>query len=250
MGRHDGILREVNSGELAAGDRDWKKYEEQIYNALCEMADGNAQIEFDASLPGRFSKVNRQVDVRVKASFGNLTDATMAVDCKCYSRRVDVKDVETFMGLVDDVQTDFGLLVTTAGYTEAAKNRADAPGIRIEIVPYEELAEWEPPFRFCEVCTDWSSDHMPGGVYIEPWIQGHEPPGGELAVGAGTCDRCQAVYMECKYGTVNHSVEGEEGQWLECESACGVEWKTEIEIDRKGIPLTSDPHQQVEFRRR
>jgi len=73
-----------------------------------------------------------------------------------------VKDVETFMGLYDDVRTDFGLMVTTEGYSHATKNRADAPGMRIEIVPYDELAHWEPPFQFCGVCTDAASDNMPG----------------------------------------------------------------------------------------
>jgi hypothetical protein len=45
----------------------------------------------------------------------------MAVDCKCFTRNVDVKAVEVFIGLVEDVGTDFGLIVTTEGYSPAAR---------------------------------------------------------------------------------------------------------------------------------
>jgi hypothetical protein len=232
------------------GERDWKQYEQQIFERLKEMAGEDAEVEFDARMPGRFSGVDRQVDVFVRGDFaGRVTRATMAVDCKCFTRQVDVKHVEGVIGLVEDVGTDFGLLVTTEGFTPAAKSRADhARGMRIDIVPYEELSEWEPPFQFCDVCTDWERDRV-GGVYIDPFVQGHEPPGAELAVGAGRCDRCQTIYMKCSCGTVNRAVEAEERQWLECEGGCGVEWRAEVEYDRKGIPLTEDPHEQVEFRR-
>jgi hypothetical protein len=234
-----------------SSERDWKQYENQIFERLKEMAGPDAEVNFDVSMPGRLSRVDRQIDVFVRGDFaGHVTRATMAVDCKCFSRKVDVKDVETFIGLVEDVGTDFGLLVTTEGFSEAAKNRAAAArGMKIDIVPYEELPDWEPPFRFCEVCTDWESDRMPGGVYIEPFVPGHEPPGAELVVGVGSCDRCQAIYMECGCGTVNHAIEFEHGEWLQCEGGCGVDWKAEVEVDRKGMPLTVDPHDQVEFRR-
>jgi hypothetical protein len=232
-----------------ADERDWRQYESQIFERLKNMAGEDAVLEFDAALAGRFSRVDRQVDVHVRGSFaGAIASGTMAVDCKCFTRKVNVKDVEAFMGLVDDVGTDFGLLVTTEGYSEAAKQRAAARGMRIDIVPYGELSDWEPPFQFCGVCTDWDSDHAPGGVNIDRFVPGHEPPGGEHAVGAGACDRCQAIYMECSCGTVNHAIEFQHGEWLECEGDCGVEWKAEVEVDRKGVPVTSDPHEQVEFR--
>ncbi len=82
-----------------AGERDWKQYENQIYERLKEMAGEDAAVEPDASLPGRFSRVDRQVDVHVRGSFaGAIASGTMAVDCKCFTRKVNVKDVEAFMG--------------------------------------------------------------------------------------------------------------------------------------------------------
>jgi Restriction endonuclease len=233
-----------------SGERDWRQYERQIFERLKEMAGDEGDVEFDATLPGRFSGTDRQIDALVRGNFASkVTRASMAVDCKCFGRKVNVKDVEMFMGLVQDVGTDFGLLVTTEGFSEAAKRRAATPGLRIDIVPYEELAVWEPPFYWCEVCTDPQSDRMPGGVYIDPFTPGLEPPGAELAAGVERCDRCDAVYMECSCGTLNHAVEMQEGEWLECEGGCGVEWKVEVEVDRKGMPLTFNCQQQVEFRR-
>ena len=48
----------------------------------------------------------------------------MIVDCKCLFKKIDVKDVETFIGLVEDVNAEFGLLITTSGIHW---RRQDAP---------------------------------------------------------------------------------------------------------------------------
>jgi hypothetical protein len=42
--------------------------------------------------------------------------------------------------------------------------------------------------------------------------------------------------MRCSCGTLNTLLESDEGDWLECEGGCGVEWKVQVEIDRKGLP--------------
>ncbi len=131
-------------------ERDWKQYESQIHQHLLKVAGDDATIEFDVQLPGRLSGVDRQVDIYVRGSFANIGEATMAVDCKCFSRSVDVKHVETVLGLVEDVGTTIGLLVTTEGFSPAAKQRASAVrGMWLDVVPYDELADWEPDVHWC-----------------------------------------------------------------------------------------------------
>jgi restriction endonuclease len=230
-----------------AEDRGWREYEKQIYDRLVKAAGGDdeATVTFDARLPGRFSKVDRQIDAYVEGRFADcVARGTMAVDCKCFSRRVDVKDVETFIGLVEDVGTDFGLLVTTEGFTPAAEARAKAHrGVYVEIVPYEELEEWEPDVEFCQVCTDPESDRAPGPVYLDPIDPG--VPGAEHARGMGRCWSCNTMHMRCVCGGLNSLYENEEGAWVECSAGCGVEWKVEVELDRKGM----EEGETVEFRR-
>jgi hypothetical protein len=219
-------------------DHDWRKYEHQIHQRLVGMAgdDETANIEFDARLPGSLSGIERQVDVFVEGSFaGHVGRGTMAVDCKCFSRNVDVKDAEAFMGLVDDVGTDFGLIVTTEGYSPAAKHRLRGRGFRFDIVPYDELENWTPEVLFCPVCTDLESDRAPGPLYLDP--PDLRIPGAELLLGVGRCWTCNTISMRCRCGTLNTLMEAEEGEWRECEGGCGVELRAEEQVDHKGTPV-------------
>ncbi len=128
----------------------WKAYERQIYEALKAHVAEDAEVTFDEGgrqkLPGRYSEIDRQIDVIVQGTFAGLPGVhTMIVDCKSFSENVDVKDVEAFIGLVEDVNADLGLLVTSAGYSSAAKKRAAAVrGIILDVVPLDELAFWLP----------------------------------------------------------------------------------------------------------
>jgi hypothetical protein len=130
----------------------WKAFERQIYERLKQGAAADAEISFDAGgrqrLLARFSKIERQVDVLVQGRIGGIGgDRTMVVDCKHWSDSVDVGEVDAFVGFLLDVGAPLGLLVTTGGFSPAAKNRAlfqGAPGIDIDVVPFDALALWRP----------------------------------------------------------------------------------------------------------
>jgi restriction endonuclease Mrr len=72
--------------------------------------------------------------------------ATLAVDCKCWSSTVNVPDVERFMGLLEDIRADLGLIITTTGFSAAAQARAThGRGVHIEVITFEDLELWNPP---------------------------------------------------------------------------------------------------------
>jgi hypothetical protein len=129
---------------------EWKAYERQIYKALKAGVAADAEVTFDEHgtqrLPGRCTGIDRQIDVIVRGRFAGLPDIhTMIVDCKCLSRKVDVKDVEAFIELVKDVGAVFGLLVARTGFSKTARIRAAAArGIVLGVVPLDELAVWLP----------------------------------------------------------------------------------------------------------
>jgi hypothetical protein len=231
-----------------AEEPDWRRYEKQIYERLVKSAGGKDTVEvtFDKRMPGRLSGTTRQVDVYVEGEFANqIGHATMAVDCKCFDRKVDVKAVEAFIGLVNDVGTDLGLLVTTEGFTVAAKKRALAErGVQVEIVPYDELEAWEPEVLFCPACTDMDSDRAPGPLYLDPIPE--EVEGANLALGLGRCWHCNSISMRCACGALNTLLEHEEGEWQECSGGCGLEWRAVETVDRDGIPGSDE----VAFRAR
>lgn len=113
----------------------WRDYEEHIYEKLSEWAGDDARVEFDQSIQGKFSGVQRQVDALISGRFANVTDReiTAAVDCKYYTRNVDVKKVDEFIGFLEDVQTDLGILVTNCGFSPGAKRRANR-GVELLVI--------------------------------------------------------------------------------------------------------------------
>jgi hypothetical protein len=83
----------------------------------------DAEITHNAHLMGRNSKTMRQIDVLVRQKIGQY-EMLIVLDAKDYSRPVDVKGVEEFHGLLEDVGAHKGALVCPRGFSEAAKERA------------------------------------------------------------------------------------------------------------------------------
>ncbi|WP_292235178.1 restriction endonuclease [Mesorhizobium sp.] len=83
----------------------------------------SAEVVHNAYLPGRYSETKRQIDVLVRQKVGQY-DIQIVIDCKDYNKPVDVKGVEEFAGLANDVGAQKGVLVCPKGFTEAAKKLA------------------------------------------------------------------------------------------------------------------------------
>ncbi|MFN8215141.1 MAG: restriction endonuclease [Solirubrobacterales bacterium] len=153
----------------------WKRYEEHILERVTEWAGENATIEFDVKLPGKLSKRTRQIDILVTGVFADGLQAglTAAIDCKCYGKNINVGHVDKFVGLIEDVQTDFGILITNKGWSQAAEERLPR-GLRLRLVEDEPVMAMalidllpEPTYHI-----EWGEDHYTG----EFWD--NEPFGG------------------------------------------------------------------------
>jgi hypothetical protein len=74
-----------------------------------------------------------------------MADAPFVVDCKHWRTHIDVKDVGSFIGLVDHVGAEVGMLMSTQGATAGAGERARAERrVRLEASSLEELRAWSP----------------------------------------------------------------------------------------------------------
>lgn len=89
-----------------------------------------AEVLHDVKMPGRHTGSNRQIDVLVREKIGQY-DINIIIDCKDYKHPVDVKGVEEFAGLLDDVGAQKGVLVCPTGFTANAKKRAE--GLQIDL---------------------------------------------------------------------------------------------------------------------
>jgi len=119
----------------------WQKYESEVYNLL-QMYVPSGSIRKNVKLIGKLSKSSRQIDVLMEDSL-YTEKIQIVVECKRYSRKVHVKDVESFIGLVKDVGADKGLMLTNKGYTEGAINRAvnEEMELELDVINFDELKE-------------------------------------------------------------------------------------------------------------
>ncbi len=121
----------------------WKDYEKEIYDQFQEMYP-TAEITYDAKVLGRYSKIDRQVDILIE-DYAAGECITIMVDAKFFGKNIDVKEVESFIGMMQDVGADKGLLITQQGYSKAAINRAhnDPSRIELDILNFDELKNFQ-----------------------------------------------------------------------------------------------------------
>lgn len=109
----------------------WSDYESYVSGYLEREIPG-AIVQRNVKISGTKTGRPRQVDVLVERNLGPLA-LKIAIDCKCYGRKVNVKDVESFLGMLDDIRVSKGVLVTTKGYTKTAHLRIERESRDIEL---------------------------------------------------------------------------------------------------------------------
>lgn len=70
---------------------------------------------------------------------------TIVIDCKCFSKKVDVNNVEAFLGFLDDLKVSKGIMITNVGYSQAAYDRAtyDTKDIELRIINFSDLEQFQ-----------------------------------------------------------------------------------------------------------
>jgi tetratricopeptide (TPR) repeat protein len=121
----------------------WKEYEKEIHEEL-QLKYPDATILHNVEIEGRYSKVNRQIDILIEV-YAAGEKFRIIIDAKLYNKKIDVKHVETFLSMMQDVNIDKGLLITEHGYTPAAINRAyyDPSRVELDILNFKELQEFQ-----------------------------------------------------------------------------------------------------------
>jgi hypothetical protein len=124
-------------------DPEWAEYETYVFGSLQRLFPG-ATVRQNVHLVGTKTGRQRQIDVLVERKLSDF-NVTIAVDCKCYKRRVNVNDVERFLGMLDDVRVSKGVLMTTKGYSKTAYERAknESRDIELRILTTERLSEFQ-----------------------------------------------------------------------------------------------------------
>lgn len=117
----------------------WKEYEEKIFDFLKETYP-ECEIEYDDSIFGIFSKIERQIDFAIRGFLAGKRILGI-VDSKYYNKKIDVKVIESFIGMMQDVNANFGFMITNQGYSQAAKNRVKNSNLKLDVLKFNELNE-------------------------------------------------------------------------------------------------------------
>ena len=122
---------------------DWKTYENEIYVHLSILYPG-ASISRNVKLLGVHTARTRQIDVLIEDQVAGFR-TRVVVDGKYFARRVDVRHVESFIGLLEDVGATHGLMVTPHGYSKAAMRRAQShtQDVVLDVLDLSELRDYQ-----------------------------------------------------------------------------------------------------------
>lgn len=133
-------MDEIKKPAMTKQDRKlWEIYEQEIADVF-KHCFPNYKLTHNERIMGKFSEVERQIDISLRSSEEGF-DFIGVVECKYYKEKVDVPVIDSFLGFLDDVQADFGYVVTNEGFSPAAQNRARAKA-HLYIVPLNRVQEY------------------------------------------------------------------------------------------------------------
>ncbi len=199
-------------------EHEWKQYEWLITKIFHDKYSSvDTLVLNDKKIVGRFSNINRQIDaliMKYKGESGFLT----IIDCKHYSKKVGIKEIESFIGMKEDVNAKYGIMVSSIGYTSGALKRIrDRTDIVLEIQAWKDafdifqISNTEPNY-FNDLCIKCFDEHIEGkyipGILL--WDLGYslEINSVHHLFGLGQCLKCKSTFVWCdSCGTVTHAVD-------------------------------------------
>lgn len=146
LGLMDGLLKEMGK------DPKWKRFE-KVVTGVNMLACEGAEVKFNDHIISKKTGRRRQVDVSIRFKQG-FSDYLAIIECKDYTRRVPVRDVEAFSKKLEALGADKGIMVSRMGFQEDARKTAEADGIDL--------------FTLTEVKSDWTKT-IKADVLTLPW---------------------------------------------------------------------------------
>lgn len=128
----------------------WKRFEEFVGN-LQKQISPQAKVTIDDHIEGRRSGVQRQIDISVRQTVGQFNLLTV-LECKDHKDPIDVKGVEDFLGLAEDVGANKAAIVSSSGFTDAAIARAKDAGVDLFRLVDAESEDWSTYVAIPFVC--------------------------------------------------------------------------------------------------
>lgn len=121
---------------------EYERLVRDIYQAI-QQTDGldTVQLLHNQRIEGK-SGLRHQVDIYwERKTKGKLS--RVAIECKYYSRRVEIGKVRDFFGVLSDIGEIQGILVTKVGFGSGAITFADHYGIQLKEIRFPQHQDWQ-----------------------------------------------------------------------------------------------------------
>ncbi|WP_108060828.1 restriction endonuclease [Poseidonibacter lekithochrous] len=146
----------------------WKQYEWLITKIFHDNSESKTEtVLHDAKIIGEYSESSRQIDVLIENN-----NIKTIIECKHHSRPVDLKGLADFLEIFSDVKANFGILISSSGFTKSVHKRIKEFEGQITL----ENIDWEKAYssfqeqsygRITDLCNNC----------IDNYISGKEVPG-------------------------------------------------------------------------
>lgn len=207
--------------------KEWKKFERLVALLTSEEYDEKSfTVIPNARITGYISKRKRQIDVLIEYRFDCDLNKRIIIDAKNKKRPIDIKEVESFEGLMKDVNAKRGFLVCASGYTKAALVRAQEH-IGIKLISAEQIKDLD--LNTWDKCLDKKCNEglvlweATPGIFINEIV---------TVQAVGKCDECGKFHIWC-WGCGNRFFLKKEDEW-QCACKGPWFWLTSIEPDGEG----------------
>lgn len=176
--------------------KDWQIYEERIFEKLNKSFPDSSILK-NQKIIGKYSKRSRQIDILVRQELIGR-EIIIVIDCKKFSKKIDVKTVESFIGFSEDVGAHIGIMITNVGYSKSAEQRAKNhhKDIQLDIVEYENFEDYDFSYDSCYLCKD--EDGFPRGLLRWDGPIPLEADGKVTLIDTAECSYCGESYVKCQ----------------------------------------------------
>ncbi len=182
--------------------KDWEVYERLVARMFADQLQTDLCVTPNAHVKGEITGIQRQIDVLIDDRHDTDNSRRIIVDAKKRVRPLDVIDVESFRGLMEDVCATHGYLVSSSGYTKAAEKRAQE-AVSLRIVPLDRLENFAPstwPRCLKKGCTK-GRIFWDGYPEISVVVHPSSAPADHRILRfihyVGKCDRCGRFHVLC-----------------------------------------------------
>lgn len=146
-------MLDANDDFLMKQSASWRDFEELV-ERIQRSLNPESEVAANQFLEGHDSGGRRQVDIVIRHTIGT-TKLLLIVECKRKTRPIDLKEMEEFIGLKEDVRAHAGIMVSANGFSKRALRIAQKNNIQTFTIAETEKDSWRVSLAASILVEEW-----------------------------------------------------------------------------------------------